>query len=33
MKSEYWWGDVKGREHLIDLGTDWRIILKCVSKK
>ena len=25
-----WWGKLKEREHMEDLGTDYRIILKCV---
>ena len=28
-----WWGDLKERDHLEDLGVDWRIILKWVFRK
>jgi hypothetical protein len=28
----FWWGDVKEREHLKDLGVDGRTILKRISK-
>jgi hypothetical protein len=28
----FWWGNLKGRDHLGDLGIDWRIILKCNYK-
>jgi len=26
-------GSLKGKDHLEDLGIDWRIILKCIFKK
>jgi hypothetical protein len=26
----FWWGKLRERVHLEDLGIDWRIILKCV---
>jgi seryl-tRNA synthetase len=33
VHTGFWWGDLKGRDHLRDLGLDWRIILKCIVKK
>jgi len=29
----FWWGELKEREHLEELGVEWRIILKCIFKK
>jgi len=29
----FWWGDLRERDHLEDLGIDWRIILQWVFKK
>jgi len=29
VHAGFWWGNLKGRDHLGDLGIDWRIILKC----
>ena len=31
MHTRFWWGDLREREHLEDLGAD-RITLKCVFK-
>jgi hypothetical protein len=31
--SEFWWGDLKEREHLKELGIDWRKILKWFLKQ
>jgi hypothetical protein len=28
-----WWQNVRGRDHFEDLGTDGRIILKCILKE
>ena len=28
----FWWGDVRGRNHLEDLGVDGRTILKLILK-
>jgi hypothetical protein len=28
-----WWGDLRERDHLEDLGRDGRIILQCIIKK
>jgi len=28
-----WWGDLKGRDHLEDLGVDKRLITKWIFKK
>jgi hypothetical protein len=27
---QYWWGNLRGRDHLEDLCVDGRIILKCI---
>jgi len=29
----FWWGDLKERDHLVDLGVDGWIILKWIIKK
>jgi len=29
----FWWGDLRERSDLEDLGVDGRIIFKCTSKK
>ena len=29
---EFWWGNLRKRDYLLDLGVDGRIILKCVFK-
>jgi len=26
--TEFWWGNLRGRDHLGDPGIDWRIILR-----
>jgi hypothetical protein len=28
----FWWGNVRGRDHLENLGVDVRIIIKCIFK-
>jgi hypothetical protein len=33
MRTVFWWGNPKDRDHLENLGVDRRIILKCVVKK
>jgi len=33
MYTEYWWGNVKDREHLEDLGVDGMAILKLIINK
>jgi hypothetical protein len=33
MHTGFWWGDLRERDHLKDLGTDGRIILKLIFKK
>jgi len=33
MPAEFWWGNIKERDHLVDLGVEGRIILKCSVKK
>jgi hypothetical protein len=32
MHTGFWWGKTRKRDHLKDLGVDWRIILKCIFK-
>jgi len=32
MRTEFWWGNLKPRDYLEDLGVDGRIILKCILK-
>jgi hypothetical protein len=29
----FWWGDLMERDHLEDLGIDWKIILKWIFNK
>jgi len=29
----FWWGNLKGRGHLVDTGVDGRIILKWILRK
>jgi len=31
--TEFWWGNLRERDHLEDPGIDRRIILKCIFKK
>jgi hypothetical protein len=33
MHIGFWWGNLRKRSHLEDLGVDGRIISKCVFKK
>jgi hypothetical protein len=33
MHTEFWLVNLKERDHLEELGTDGRIILKCILKK
>jgi hypothetical protein len=33
VHTGYWWGDLRGGDHLEDLGVDGRIILKWIFKK
>jgi hypothetical protein len=33
LYTRFWWGDLRERDHLEDLGVDGGIILKRVSKK
>jgi hypothetical protein len=33
MHTGFWWGDLRERDHLDDLGLDGRIILKWIFKK
>jgi hypothetical protein len=28
VHTGFWWGDLRVRDHLEDIGVDWRIILK-----
>jgi hypothetical protein len=31
--AKFWWGDLRERDHLEDLGVDWKMILKCIFIK
>jgi hypothetical protein len=31
--TEFWWGNLRGRNHLEDPGVDERIILRCIFRK
>jgi len=33
VRAEFWWGNVKERDRLVDLGVEGRIILKCSVKE
>jgi hypothetical protein len=33
MRAEFWWGNIKERDHLVDLSVEGRIILKWSFKK
>jgi hypothetical protein len=33
VHAEFWWGDLRERDHLKDLGVDGSIILKWILKK
>ena len=33
MRAEFWWRNIKERDHLVDLGLEGRIILICSVKK
>jgi len=33
VQTGFWWGDLRERDHLEDIGADGRIILKWLSKK
>jgi hypothetical protein len=30
VHEKFWWGKLRERDHLEDLGEDWSIILKCI---
>ena len=31
--TEFWWGNLRERDHLGDPGVDWRIILRWIFRK
>jgi hypothetical protein len=31
--TRFWWGNLRKRDHLEDLGVDGRIILRCIIRK
>ena len=33
MHTGFWWGDLREKNHLEDLGIGGRVILKCIFKK
>ena len=33
VRTGFWWGDLRGRGHLEDLGIDRKIILKWILRK
>jgi hypothetical protein len=33
VHTGFWWGDLRGKDRLEDLGIEQRIILKCILKK
>jgi hypothetical protein len=33
MHTKFWLGNLKGRDHLEDLGIDWKIILKLILNR
>ena len=33
MYTEFWWGNLRERDHLEDPGVDWRIILRWIFRK
>jgi len=33
VRTRFWWGNLRERDHLEGLGLDGRIILKCIFKK
>jgi hypothetical protein len=33
VHTEFWWGDLMGRDRMEDPGSNWRIILKWIFNK
>ena len=33
MCTGFWWGNLRDRDHLVDLGVDGRIILRLIFRK